>query len=483
MLKKMLLVSAISAAFAATPSVAQQQGGQQGGQQQGGGQQSSQVWLQEQATGAGSQIYVSTAGIRQIQQALNKQGFDVGNVNGVWSNQTARGVQDYQRSKGLEPTGTLTLSLINSLGMQNVLTSAPQASGGGQGNQQWAQEQAQGPGTPLMISPAGVRQIQQELNKRGYDVGRVDGQWGDNTAQAARNFQRANGLEPNGKPDVNLIAALGGTQAIFQQSGQSSGGGNNMQWRQEEATGPGVPVWASPATVRQIQQGLNQAGYDVGRVDGQWGQQTARAVQDFQRARGLEPTGTLTTSLLASIGQGNWMQGQIGGQGQSTGGQGGQQQQSSGQGGGGQQGGSGQGGQQQGGSGQSSGSQGDQQQQSSGQQGMSGQGSQQQGGFGQSSGGQSGQQQQSSGQQGMSGQGGQQQGGSGQSSQSSGGQGSSQQQGGFGQSSGGQGGQSMSDQSSGGQSSGGQSSGGMQSSQGSQQQQGFGQSGSQSSSQ
>jgi peptidoglycan hydrolase-like protein with peptidoglycan-binding domain len=381
MLKKMLLVSAISAAFAATPSIAQQQGGQQGG-----GQQGNQTWLQEQTTAAGTQIYVSTAGVREIQQALNQQGFDVGNVNGIWSNQTARGVQDYQRSKGLEPTGTLTLALINSLGKQNILTSAPQTSGG-QG-QQWRQETAQGQGTPLMISPAGVRQIQQELNKRGYDVGRVDGQWGDSTARAAMHFQKANGLEPNGKPDVNLIAALGGTQAIFKSSGQSSGGGNKMQWAQEEATGPGVAVWASPATVRQIQQGLNQAGYDVGRVDGQWGQQTVRAVQDFQRTRGLEPTGTLTTSLLASIGQGNWMQGQIGGgQGQSTGGQGGQQQQSSSQGGG--FGGGSQGGQQQGGFGQSSGGQGGQQQQSSSQGGGFGGGSQ---------GGQGGQQQQSSGQ-------------------------------------------------------------------------------------
>jgi peptidoglycan hydrolase-like protein with peptidoglycan-binding domain len=382
MLKKMLLVSAISAAFAATPSVAQQQGGQQGG-----GQQSNQTWLQEQTTSAGTQIYVSTAGVREIQQALNQQGFDVGNVNGIWSNQTARGVQDYQRSKGLEPTGTLTLALVNSLGKQNILSSAPQSSGG-QG-QQWKQETAQGQGTPLMISPAGVRQIQQELNKRGYDVGRVDGQWGDNTARAAMHFQKANGLEPNGKPDVNLIAALGGTQAIFQSSGQSSGGGSNkMQWAQEEATGPGVAVWASPATVRQIQQGLNQAGYDVGRVDGQWGQQTVRAVQDFQRTRGLEPTGTLTTSLLASIGQGNWMQGQIGG-GQSSGGQGGGQQQ---QGGFGQSSGGQGGSQQQQGFGQSSGGQG---QGMSGQQGgdmQGGQSSQQQGGFGQTGGSQGGQQ-------------------------------------------------------------------------------------------
>jgi peptidoglycan hydrolase-like protein with peptidoglycan-binding domain len=302
MFKKILLVSAISAAFAANPVFAQQQGG---------AQQNNQIRLQEQTTGQGTQIYVSTADVRQIQQTLNRAGFDVGNIDGAWNNQTARTVADYQRSRGLPPTGILTVSLVNSLGLQNILNSPALSSGGGQGNQQWSQEQAVGPGTPLYISPAGVRQIQQELNNRGYDVGNVDGQWDQQTAQAVQAFQMANGLEPNGKPDVNLIAALDGTQDIFQSAGQSSGGGD-MQWAQENATGSAVPVWASPATVRQVQQALNQAGYGVGQVDGQWGQQTAQAAQNFQRANGLEPTGTLTTGLLAATGQSNWMQGQIG---------------------------------------------------------------------------------------------------------------------------------------------------------------------------
>jgi peptidoglycan hydrolase-like protein with peptidoglycan-binding domain len=302
MFKKILLASAISAAFAANPALAQLQGA---------AQQNNQIRLQEQTTGQGTQVYVSTADVRQIQQALNRAGFDVGNIDGAWNNQTARAVADYQRSRGLPPTGILTVSLVNSLGLQNVLNSSALSSGGGQGNQQWSQEQAVGPGTPLYISPAGVRQIQQELNNRGYDVGNVDGQWDQQTTQAAASFQMANGLEPNGKPDVNLIAALGGSQDIFQSAGLSSGGGG-MQWAQENVTGSAVPVWASPATVRQVQQALNQAGYDVGNVDGQWDQQTAQAARDFQRAKGLEPTGTLTTGILAATGQSNWMQGQVG---------------------------------------------------------------------------------------------------------------------------------------------------------------------------
>jgi peptidoglycan hydrolase-like protein with peptidoglycan-binding domain len=321
MVKKILLVSAISAAFAANPAFAQQQVG---------AQQNNQIRLQEQTTGQGTQVYVSTADVRQIQQALNQAGFDVGNVDGTWNNRTARAVADYQRSRGLPPTGVLTLSLVNSLGLQNLLTNTPESTGGS--GQQWAQEQAVGPGTPLFISPAGVRQVQQELNNRGYDVGNVDGQWDQQTAQAAQAFQSANGLEPNGKPDVNLIAALGGTQDIFQSIGQTSGSGvgTNMQWAQETAAGSPVPVWASPATVRQVEQALNQAGYDVGNVDGQWDQQTAQAAQAFQRTNGLEPTGTLTTTLLAATGQSNWMQGR-GGIGQSFGGGQGLQQTGGGQ--------------------------------------------------------------------------------------------------------------------------------------------------------
>ena len=415
MFKKLLLVSAISAAFTANPLFAQQQ-------QQGGGQQnaSSQIRLQEQTTGQGTPIYVSTSSVRQVQQALNQAGFDVGNIDGTWNDQTAKGAANYQRSKGLAPTGTLTLSLLNSLGLQNILNSPPQSSGG-QGNQQWLQETAVGQGTPLTISPAGVRQIQQELNNRGYDVGNVDGQWSNQTARAAEEFQRANGLEPNGKPDINLIAALGGTQEIFQSSRESSGG-NNMQWSQEEAAGSAVPVWASPATVRQVQQLLNSAGFNVGQVDGQWNQQTAQATKDFQRAVGLEPTGTLTTSLLAAIGQGNWTQGQVGSAQSASGSQGGQQsgvgqqqgQQQQGFGQSNQQSGS-QGGFGQGGFGQNSGQ--DQQQQGFGQ---SNQQSGNQGGFGQGGFSQnSGQDQQQgfaqSGQQSGS------QGGFGQSSQQSGG--------------------------------------------------------------
>jgi peptidoglycan hydrolase-like protein with peptidoglycan-binding domain len=333
MFKKLLIVSAVSAAFAASPSFAQQQGG---------AQVSDQQLAQERVNAPGSPIFVSTAGVRQIQQALNQRGFDVGNVDGQWNNRTAQAAANFQQTRGLEPTGTLTLALVNSLGLGEQVINAQ--GGGGLQGQRWGQEAVVGQGTPLRISPAGVRQIQQALNQRGYDVGNVDGIWNRSTANAAANFQQANRLEPNGKPDVNLITALGLTQQILSGAGEQQGRGGDMQWAQETVRGQGAILWASPATVRQIQQAMNRAGYDVGNVDGQWGQQTSQAVQNFQRAQGLEPTGTLTTSLLANVGAGNWMAGrggqqqggqqqagvQVGGQQSAGGGQGGQQQSSGG---------------------------------------------------------------------------------------------------------------------------------------------------------
>lgn len=68
---------------------------------------------------------------------------------------------------------------------------------------------AQGQGAALVISGAGVREVQQALNRLGYQAGPISGSWDRETVRAMRNFQGAHGLEPTGNLDISSIAALG----------------------------------------------------------------------------------------------------------------------------------------------------------------------------------------------------------------------------------------------------------------------------------
>ncbi len=55
--------------------------------------------------------------------------------------------------------------------------------------------------------------------------------------------------------------------------------------------------------IQQLQGQLQRSGFYNGDIDGIWGPQTSKAVQDFQQARGLQPTGKLNTETVQALGQ------------------------------------------------------------------------------------------------------------------------------------------------------------------------------------
>jgi len=63
-----------------------------------------------------------------------------------------------------------------------------------------------GPVQPL--SAAQVKQVQQLLAKRGYDVGKIDGVLGANSRQAIRTVQLEYGLPADGYPTAELLNRL-----------------------------------------------------------------------------------------------------------------------------------------------------------------------------------------------------------------------------------------------------------------------------------
>lgn len=56
---------------------------------------------------------------------------------------------------------------------------------------------------------ATIREVQQALNSKGYNVGPVDGQYGAATADAVRRFQQVSGLPATGELGRPTLNALG----------------------------------------------------------------------------------------------------------------------------------------------------------------------------------------------------------------------------------------------------------------------------------
>ena len=143
---------------------------------------------------------------------------------------------------------------------------------------------------------ADVRQLQERLNAVGARdaAGRVlgtDGQFGQRTEDAVRNFQRARGLEVDGLAGPETLRALDAAVRARAASPMADG-----VLREGERG----------AEVRQLQERLNAAGARdaAGRVlgtDGQFGQRTEDAVRNFQRARGLEVDGIAGPETLRAL--------------------------------------------------------------------------------------------------------------------------------------------------------------------------------------
>jgi peptidoglycan hydrolase-like protein with peptidoglycan-binding domain len=219
--------------------------------------------------------------VRQVQQRLNAVSFNAGNIDGTWNQQTAQAAADFQRSKGLDPTGTLPNAL--QLGaIMNCVSGTGQGlpvTAGGQGaSMRFTQEHTVADGVPIRLSPAQIRVIERALNAAGFDAGQVRGTWTRQTAAATENYQRSKGLEPIGSLDLSLLAALQLGPDFLMGEPAALGVQDTMRWAQETTIGQGVPLFVSTAGIRAVETSLNQAGFDAGNLDGIWDEQTGQAV-------------------------------------------------------------------------------------------------------------------------------------------------------------------------------------------------------------
>jgi peptidoglycan hydrolase-like protein with peptidoglycan-binding domain len=193
--------------------------------------------------------------------------------------------------------------------------------------------------------PSVLRLVQTQLNNLGFDTGLADGVFGPNTRRGIEQFQRDQGLDVTGIPDmatvdavrqmsVNARVGAGATTArpltqrptgpmTIQPSGAISGSVNPLGFatprapinRNElpeinvnELPAPGgtlLRAGSRGADVRDLQTTLSNLGYDLGDtgVDGVYGRRTANAVRNFQRDYGLQTDGIVGRQTVGALRQ------------------------------------------------------------------------------------------------------------------------------------------------------------------------------------
>jgi peptidoglycan hydrolase-like protein with peptidoglycan-binding domain len=167
------------------------------------------VSAQAAATG-GAPLHASPRLTRVVQNKLTEAGYPTDNVFGIWLAGSETAARNYQKAKGLEPTGAIDLRLIHELGLTESARTPKPGKLPTDGVAQILSEKALPfTGTPISISPVGVRQVQQALQRRGFKDVAADGRWTEESAAALRKFQESQSLEVTGSLNLRTLRALG----------------------------------------------------------------------------------------------------------------------------------------------------------------------------------------------------------------------------------------------------------------------------------
>lgn len=123
------------------------------------------------------------------------------------------------------------------LALMGALAVSPALARGAGEQRSDIQSGAQHSGQSARLDQNTARQVQQQLQNQGYDVGKVDGVWGAKSRQALMNFQRDQNMPATGRPDQQSMAALGIDQSATQQAQTPEEGGRRSQDQQRQEGG------------------------------------------------------------------------------------------------------------------------------------------------------------------------------------------------------------------------------------------------------
>ena len=143
---------------------------------------------------------------------------------------------------------------------------------------------------------AAVKKMQQRLKELGYLKGSADGDFGEATETAVKNFQANNGLTVDGKAGNATLNKLYSDSA---RKAPATTATNTPKATNTPFTS--LKNGSTGAEVKKMQQRLKALGYLKGSADGDFGDATEAAVKAFQARNGLTVDGKAGTATLNKL--------------------------------------------------------------------------------------------------------------------------------------------------------------------------------------
>ena len=131
-----------------------------------------------------------------------------------------------------------------------------------------------------------VRAVQRELIQRGYGPIQANGVPGLATRAGIMAYEHDNRLGLTGEATAALL------KHILLGADAGAGSGHNAGR---------VRSPAAEHVMRTVQQSLAVVGYQPGRIDGRVGDETERAIREFELDEGIAPSGRVSADLVTRL--------------------------------------------------------------------------------------------------------------------------------------------------------------------------------------
>ncbi len=246
--------------------------------------------------------------VTSLQNALTQLGYYAGVIDGIYGKGTRTSVKAFQAANGLADDGVAGPATLAKIAELTGIHIGDTPSSGDTGTDKPAAGSGLFGGvyTTIQYGMEGerVHALQQALDALGFDVGKVDGDFGSATYLAVKAFQKHQGLTVDGKAGKLTLTRL---ETFFDENGNcTSGPIVTTPPAEEQGPSYGMPTRTlrfgmAGEDVRYTQQRLAELKYFTQEASGQFDSATLAAVKAFQRKNDLSVDGAVGPKTIAAL--------------------------------------------------------------------------------------------------------------------------------------------------------------------------------------